>query len=349
MDSKIQVPQPRYRVALTPTPLEALPTFSAKLGVQLSVKRDDLSGIAFGGNKLRQLEYFFGEAKSVGATAVIVTGAIQSNFTRATAAVAARAGMRCHVQLEDRVPLMQSPVYHASGNAFLNKIFGATVSCYPHPDDEAGAEAAVQAVADSLKRQGERPYVISLTSTSTSIGALGYLHAAVELMEQRPTATHFVVPAGSGQTQAGLLFGLRMLGSQAQVLGFCVRRSAELQRKRVAWHCAGIAKLLGVSSPVAESDIVTSDCAMGTGYGLPDQEIQKVILDVARAEGLLLDHVYTGKGFLGLLNYRRSGHIAAGADVVFVHTGGLPAVFAYEPEISQHMRAHDPAESLKAA
>ncbi len=310
----------------------------AELGIELSVKRDDLTGLAFGGNKIRQLEYYFGEAREQGATVVLVTGAVQSNYTRATAAVAAKLGLRCHVQLENRVPSMASDVYARSGNVLLGDIYGASVSHFADPDDELGADAAIQAVAKQLRDRGEVPYLISLKPDARPLGSVGYLHAAEELLAQQPDLTHVVVASGSGQTQAGLLCGLRMLGSQARVLGVSVRRDAPAQRERIASHCRALAQMLNLPSQLSDADVEVFDGNAGTSYGLPEPQLLDYLLHVARSDGLLLDPVYTGKAFAAIRSLRADGHLPAQAKAVFLHTGGLPALFAYGPEFQA--RAH---------
>ncbi|MGE8318548.1 MAG: pyridoxal-phosphate dependent enzyme [Comamonas sp.] len=336
---RIQVPLPRVPLALTPTPLEALPNLGRQLDIQLSAKRDDLTGLAFGGNKIRQLEYYFGEAREQGATAVLVSGAIQSNYTRATAAVAARLGLRCHVQLENRVPSMETDCYRHSGNVLLSDIYGASMSHFPDADDEEGAHAAISAVAQRLRERGEVPYLISLKPDSAPLGSIGYLHAAEELLAQQPGMTHVVLASGSGQTQAGLLFGLRLLGSRARVLGVSVRRDVPSQHQRIQAHCRALGCMLGVEAPVDERDVEVFDGNLGTGYGLPEPGLLDFLLQVARQDGLLLDPVYTGKAFAALPRLKEEGHLPSGAQVVFVHTGGLPAVFAYGPEFQARARA----------
>lgn len=336
---QLQVLLPRVSLALVPTPLEAQPHMGRKLGVALSVKRDDLTGLAFGGNKIRQLEYYFGQAREQGATAVLVSGAIQSNYTRATAAVAARLGLRCHVQLENRVPSMRSEAYARSGNVLLSDIYGASVSHFDDPDDEVGADAAIHGIAQGLRERGEVPYVISLKADSDPLGSVGYLHAAAELLSQQPDVSHVVLASGSGQTQAGLLFGLRFLGSAARVLGVSVRRDVPAQRQRVLSHCAALARMLDVPPVTTAQDVEVFDGNPDTSYGLPDARLLDFLLDVARSDGLLLDPVYTGKAFAGMARLREQGHLPAGARVVFVHTGGMPALFAYGPEFQSRAAA----------
>lgn len=339
----LNIDLPRAVLALTPTPLEAMPNLGRELALDLRVKRDDLTGLALGGNKIRQLEYYFGQALAQGATLVLVTGAIQSNYTRATAAAAARLGLRCHVQLENRVPSMDSPFYRQSGNVLLGDMYGASVSLYAGLDDEMGADAAIREIAARYRAQGQVPYLIPLRPDSPPLGSVGYLHAAEELLAQHGNATHYVLASGSGQTQAGLLFGLRSLGSQARVLGVSVRRDPRAQHQRVRAHCAALAALLDRELVVAERDVEVFDGNVGTAYGLPDAGLLRLLMQVARTDGLLLDPVYTGKAFASLLRLREQGEIEAGARVVFIHTGGLPAVFAYGPEFQAETGRHEPA------
>ena len=175
-----------------------MPRLGDKLGLNIVVKRDDATGLAFGGNKVRQLEYYFGRALDQGADTVLITGAVQSNYVRTTAAAAAKLGLRCHVQLEDRVPLYDES-YVNSGNALLNKLLGAIVHTYPQGEDEAGADARLHEIADEERRNGHNPYVIPLDPGNPPTGALGYVECAIELVEQlrQPASIDaFVVPFG---------------------------------------------------------------------------------------------------------------------------------------------------------
>jgi len=193
------------------TPIEHQPRLSAALGIDLLVKRDDLTGLAFGGNKVRQLEFYFGRARAADADTVLITGAVQSNYVRVAAACAARLGMACHVQLEERVPDVDA-VYRTSGNVLLDQLLGATLHAYPVGEDEEGADRRLRQIADGLERQGRRPYVIPLGAGNPPTGALGYIRCAEEILGQTGDFDHVVVASGSGHTHAGLLFGLRAFG-----------------------------------------------------------------------------------------------------------------------------------------
>ena len=322
---------PRVRLAPDPTPLERLTNLEREIaGPRLYVKRDDTHPLAFGGNKVRQLEFYFGEAREAGADTVLITGAVQSNFCRLCAAFAARLGLECHIQMEDRVPT-GDPLYRSSGNVLVQRLLGATLHPYPHGEDEAGADARLEEIAAGLRAEGRRPYVIHLAPGHPPLGALGYVVAARELagqleaMEIRPSA--FVVPSGSGATHAGFLFGLRALGIDTPVLGVCVRRAADLQQPRILTRCGDIAGLLGVASPVTAADVRLTDAFLAPGYGQINGPTREAILTGASREALMLDPVYSGKAMAAFLD--RARNATAAETLVFLHTGGTPAIFAY--------------------
>ncbi|MFQ5567175.1 MAG: D-cysteine desulfhydrase family protein [Paracoccaceae bacterium] len=322
---------PRVALAPNPTALEPLANIEREIaGPRLYVKRDDTHPLAFGGNKVRQLEFYFGAAREQGADTVLITGAVQSNFCRLCAAFSVRLGMECHVQMEDRVP-KDDPLYHASGNVLIERLLGATLHTYPHGEDEAGADARLEDIAADLRAKGRTPYVIHLAPGHPPLGALGYVAAARELAVQLDETgiepSVFVVPSGSGATHAGLLFGLRALGIAAPVLGVCVRRAAELQAPRLLTRCGEIAALLGVPSPVTEADVQVTDEFLAPGYGQINAATREAILIGASREALMLDPVYSGKAMAGFLDRARSGR--AGETLIFLHTGGTPGIFAY--------------------
>jgi len=326
---------PRARFLNWVTPLEVLPRLSQRLGIALSVKRDDLTGLAFGGNKVRKLEFYFGKAQSLGADTVLITGAVQSNYVRVVAACAAKLGMQCHVQLEDRVA-GRDDIYRSSGNVLLDDLLGAVVHHYPHGEDEEGADRRLNEIAAELKAKGRRPYVIPLSPNNPPLGSLGYIACAQELLRQAEF-DHLVLGSGSGLTHAGLLFGLRLQGWRGRVTGICVRRSATAQAPRIAGHCARLSEMLGVPNPVAASDIELRDQVLAPGYGLLNPQVAEAIHLAATLEGLLVEPVYTGRALAGLIEAREAGAIDADSRVVFLHTGGLPALFGYEKELRQQV------------
>ncbi|NKB49359.1 MAG: pyridoxal-phosphate dependent enzyme [Alphaproteobacteria bacterium] len=322
-----------------PTPLDAAPRLGDALGLDLHIKRDDATGLAFGGNKIRQLEFYLGKALAQNADTILITGAVQSNYVRAAAGAAAKLGLRCHVQLEDRVPLYDE-CYVNSGNVLVDRLLGAMVHTYPEGEDEAGADARLHEIADEERRQGFNPYVIPLGPGNPPIGALGYVKGAMELVEQLdgPDAIDaFVVPSGSGMTHGGFLVGLRALGVRAPVFGICVRRDADAQAQRIADNCRNVEELLGLPTVVSGDDIRTVDDVLSPGYGRLNDATYEAVLLAARTEGLMLDTVYSGRALAGLVHLAKEGVIARGSTVVFLHTGGTPALFGYSEVLNDRL------------
>lgn len=333
---------PRVTLATAPTPVEETARLGDELGLRLLLKRDDLTSIPFGGNKVRQLEFYFGEAQGQGADTVLITGAVQSNYARATAAVAARLGMEAHVQLEERVPDM-GETYYESGNVLLDDLLGAVRHSFPEGENEAGADAALGALAAELTAAGRRPYIIPLSPDNPPLGALGYVAAALELVEQMPDLSEqidaVVVPSGSSLTHSGLLVGLRALDQRVPVYGICVRRDAVSQHARVARKSAEVAGLLGSEGIVSDEDIRVFDDVLAPGYGRLNDAVFEAISLTARTEALYLDPTYTGRTMAGLIHLAGAGVLQAGSTVLFIHTGGTPALFAYEPELRARLAA----------
>ncbi len=322
---------PRVRLCRTPTPIEAMPNLAARIGgVELYVKRDDLTGLALGGNKVRQLEFYMGEAQVQNADTVLITGAIQSNFVRLAAAAARKLGMDCHVQLEERVP-NTDPLYRDSGNVLLNRLLGATLYSYPHGEDEEGADRRLGEIAAELEAAGRRPYVIHLAPGHAPLGALGYVVVGREIAKQITAEgldiDEVVLASGSGNTHAGTLFGLRAMGCEVPVTGICVRRGADLQHGRITARCLEIADYLGATNVVDEADVRLIDDFLAPGYGQLNRPTVDAISMAAECEALILDPVYTGKTMAGFIQRAREG--GAGRRLLFMHTGGTPAVFAY--------------------
>lgn len=314
------------------TPIEPLRRLSETLGVEVFVKRDDLTGLGMGGNKIRQLEFYFGPALAEGADTVLITGAVQSNYVRSAAAAAAKLGLAAVVQLEERVGGM-GPAYYNSGNVLLDDLLGARRLSFPEGENEAGADQALRDEAARLAAQGHKPYVIPLGLDNPPLGALGYMLAAKEIVEQNVPFDCVVVASGSGSTHAGLLSGLRALGVSAPVHGACVRRARNLQHERIQTLCRRIETLLGGAPLIGNDDVLTWDQALAPGYGRAGPMAREAIDLMARQEGLFVDPVYTAKSLGVLIDLARTGVIARGSRVLFVHTGGLPALFAYEAEL----------------
>lgn len=322
---------PRTDLADQPTVLEPLGRLSAaNTGAAIWAKRDDVHALALGGNKVRQLDYYFGAALAEGADTVLITGAVQSNFARLCAAFAAKLGLECHIQQEERVP-SNDPLYRGSGNVLLEKMLGARLHGFASGEDEAGADAALETLAGTLRAKGRKPYVIHLSPGHPPLGALGYIHCAREVLVGAEAAgvvfDHVAIPSGSGATHAGFLFGLRALGSDVPVTGICVRREAVLQKPRIEARCREIADLLEMPNPVRPEDVVVNDRFLPPGYGKLNLPTERAITLAARTEAMILDPVYSGKCMAGALAI--GGNAPSGRAVLFIHTGGTPAVFAY--------------------
>jgi L-cysteate sulfo-lyase len=298
-------------------------------GPALWVKRDDCTGLATGGNKTRKLDFLMGEALARGADCVVTQGAVQSNHVRQTAAAAARLGLGCVVLLERRVPDTGSD-YETTGNVFLDRLFGAELRfCETGGDMNAAAEA----LGEELAQAGRRPYVIP-GGGSNPTGALGYVSCALELLAQANDMglriDHVVHATGSAGTQAGLVVGLTGSNSGIPVLGVSVRQPRERQEQAVHDLAERTAAYVGVAGGIPRDAVVADGDWVGPGYGQPTPQMVEAIRLVARTEGLLLDPVYSGKGMAGLIGLVRAGRFRADENVVFVHTGGATALFAYQ-------------------
>jgi D-cysteine desulfhydrase family pyridoxal phosphate-dependent enzyme len=326
---------PRRLAAHAPTPLEEMPNLGRDLGLALWVKRDDCTGFGFGGNKVRQLEFYLGAALADEADTILITGAVQSNFVRTAATMARRFGLDCHLQLEERVPGI-GDLHRTNGNALLDRILGATLHSFPEGEDEAGADAAMQRLADGLRACGKRPYLIHLSADHPPLGALGYVAAAIELAEQMRTMPPFdeiLIASGSALSHTGLLHGLRALGIATPVRGICVRRDATTQTARVARRMADLCALLDAPMTLSEDDFRLHDGAFAPGYGLLGEATIDAVRRTARTEGLFLDPVYTGKTMTGLIQLAGAKQLA-GPRILFWHTGGTPALFAYADQLT---------------
>ncbi len=328
---------PRAIVDRQATPLESLPNLTRRLGgAALYVKRDDLSPLAFGGNKVRQLEYYFGEALAKQADTVLITGAVQSNFARLTAAFAAKFNLQCHIQLEDRVR-NASDTYRNSGNVLLDRVLGAKIHYFPEGEDEIAADDSLHRLAIQLRRAGRNPYVIPLALGHKPLGALGYVRGAAELLRQldkkQISCDRIYVASGSGSTHAGLLYGLKACGSDIDVVGVCVRRAAEAQFVRIRTRCSEIEQLLALDVQIQDTDIVVLDDHFHPGYGKASAAVWDAIVLAARTEGLIADPTYTGKTMAAFIDAAKA---AADAHLIFLHTGGTPGLFAYQDEFDHY-------------
>jgi L-cysteate sulfo-lyase len=319
----------RVALAHLPTPLELMPRLSEHLGgPEIYVKRDDCTGLATGGNKTRKLEFSMGEAMSEGADTIITVGAIQSNHVRQTVAAACKLGMSCEVLLEHRVE-QPSETYTSSGNIFLDRLFGANLREFAAGTD---FDAAMAEVADEIRARGGVPYIVP-GGASNTVGALGYVDCAIELLkqlsEQGLEIDCLVTATGSAGTHAGLAVGLRGSGSDLPILGFGVNAPQDVQEERVFKLAKETAELVGSPDIVVREDIVADCNYIGPGYGKPTESMNEAILMLARLEGLLFDPVYSGKALAGMIDYVRQGRFTKGQKIVFLHTGGSAGLFAY--------------------
>jgi L-cysteate sulfo-lyase len=321
-----------------PTPLERLNNLSADYQTNIWVKRDDCTGLAFGGNKSRQLEYYVGHAISLGADTLLTTGAVQSNHVRMTVAAARKMGLDVEVQLEHRVDRDQIE-YKKSGNPFLVKLMGAKIHYYPVGEDENGADQAMVDRADVLKQEGKKPYVIPLSNVKAPYGALGYVEAAEETLMQlnmmNMTPARFILPTGSASTHAGFLLGLRALGCNIPVNGICVRRDAASQQQRVFSKMQSVIELMALDVDIDIQQVVCDDRFLAPGYGLLNEATAEAIKQLAQREGLLLDPTYSGKAFAALIDLLENKCPGPDQHVVFLHTGGTPSLFAYPELVEQ--------------
>ena len=333
---------PRLPLAFLPTPLEALPRLSATLGgPTLWVKRDDMTGLALGGNKARKLEYLLGAAKAEGATVVMTTAGAASNYLRMTAAGARKAGMRPILFMRGTG---QEPI---QGNLLLNRIVGAEMRFIAVTDPwSPEARNIMEEAATELERQGERVYIMAIQNTHAPLASLGYVNAALELyqqlLQQGVTATHLFTPTGSGVTQAGLILGAKLMHWPLQVVGIAgAPNTASGHRQRIAAMVAEAAQLLDVDVSISPDEVIVEDGYAGVSYGAATPGVMKAIRLCGEQEGLLLDPVYSGKAMHGLLSWLEQGKLAADDQVVFLHTGGAPNLFTQAETLAEGLAEFD--------
>jgi D-cysteine desulfhydrase len=324
---------PRVPLGFFPTPVEALDRLGQTLGVQLSIKRDDFSGFGGGGNKVRKMEYLMAEALAQNAKVLITTGGHQSNHARVVAAAASRFGMRSVLVLRGNPPA------EYQGNLLLDRLFGAIFEFLPPDEYFSLIDGRMAAHAEEARAKGEAPYVIPLGGAS-GLGALGYVRAADELAVQFEAAGTappdlIVLPVGSGGTMAGLLVGVRRRFPATRVLGISVSRDSAWFRDRVSAIANETARMLDMSDIFRPDDVWVEDGYVGPGYGVPSPGSVEWIQRAARAEGVLLDPVYTGKAMHGLQGTIATGRIAPGTRVLFLHCGGGPSLFPFAQRLGE--------------
>ena len=325
---------PRVSLAHLPTPLEHLPRLSEHLGgLQVWVKRDDCTGLASGGNKTRKLEFSMAAALEAGADTIVTVGAYQSNHVRQTAAAACKLGLKCEVLLEHRVD-KPTDDYLQSGNVLLDQLFGANIREYPAGTD---FDAAMAEVAAEVNGVTEASAYIIPGGASNKIGALGYVNCALELVNQANerglVIDHLVTATGSAGTQGGLVVGLKAMNSGIPLLGIGVSAAKDAQEKKVFDLACETAEYIGAPGVVAREDVVANCDYVGAGYGIPTEAMNDAVLLLARLEGLLFDPVYSGKALAGLIDLVRTGYFEKAKNIVFLHTGGSAALFAYKTQL----------------
>lgn len=330
---------PRVRLVNGPTPIQRLDRLEQVLGknrrgASIWAKRDDLMELGGGGNKLRKLEFLIGQALSEGCDTLVVTGGVQSNFARLAAAACARTGMACEVVLAQMVP-RDTEIYQANGNVLLDRLFGARVH-FLGTGDDAGAFA--RGCASEIAAAGGKAFVGTLGG-STPVGALGYVDCAFEIAAQSTEMgvafDRVVIPNGSGGIHAGLAVGGALAGRvPSMIRAYTVLSPAETYVAATVEKVNAVFDLLGKKDRILAQELVIDGAQLGGGYGMPTSEMVKAVNLVARTEGLLLDPVYGGKAFAGLLSDIENEVIAPGSNVLFVMTGGSPGLYAYADVLS---------------
>ena len=314
----------RIRLAHVPTPIEPLPRLSQWLeGPEIFFKRDDLTGIAKTGNKVRKLEYLIAEARQQGCEVLITCGGAQSNHARATAVAAAKLGMKCHLVLRNAMS------GDLDGNLFLDRLFGAEIT-FITPLEYEQVDDLMAKLAEGLESKGHKAYVIP-EGGSNALGALGYAAAMEEVVKQmkaqRLEFDHMICAVGSGGTMAGMLLGRSSFEVKAEIHGINVCDDATYFQNRIANIVRDAKRRFGFEINLQKNDISVIDGYVGKGYGLSRQEEIDLIKQVARMEGILLDPVYTGKAMYGVMDLIRQGRFKKSEKILFWHTGGIFGLF----------------------
>lgn len=335
---------PRVRLACLPTPLYQLENLSRDLGLtEILVKRDDLTGLAFGGNKSRKLEFILADALRQEADTIITWGSLQSNWCLQTAAAARKFKLRPILILFKTYELS----YPDQGNILIEKLLGAKIMINEteargkSPDQEK-AFLILEEVARDERRRGHKPYLVSVGGSMTGgnmtrpLGAMAYMLEMIEMSNQTKVSGHpdyVIVASGSGATQAGLLVGAKALGLKTRIIGICVSDKKEEFLPSVRKIALELVEAMEIAIDIDDRDIILFDDYLGQGYGRVSPEISEIIKMVLQKEGLILDPVYTGKAMIGLLDLYRQGFFAASDRIVFLHTGGTPALFAFPDQL----------------
>lgn len=330
---------PKIPVAILDTPIQMLDRLSQKLNIQLYIKRDDLNGLAFGGNKLRKLDYFICEALQQGATRIITYGSNQSNHGRLTAAAAAKYGIKCAILMDELPP------DKATGSLLIDRVLGADIYFL---DDSSFREEAEDVYLEKLRKlyaqatdkikekyeaAGENVYIIP-EGGSSPLGALGYFHAAEEILRQSQKLKidfdYVVTLLGSTATFGGLILGSKYFGAPWQCVGVNMSPYSEYAMGRRLAFINRVSDYWNLGITITLNDMIVDSSAGGSGYNIPDAKTREYIYMMAREEGIILDPCYTGKAFGGIVEMARDGRIPKDSKVLLIHTGGTPGIFAQE-------------------
>jgi len=322
---------PRVKLVTLPTPLEYAPRLSEELGVKIYMKRDDAMELAFGGNKVRKLEFLLADALEKGADTIITSGALCSNHARLTSAAARKLGLNVVLILRNIGPKA------VKGNLLLDAILGADIRVVEA--DKSEIPRIMEETAKELLDNGRKPYIIP-GGGANAIGSLGYLNASIELLHQlnelKVKADYLVHSTGSGATQTGLTLGFKALNADIKVLGIACGGSKESITNVVKNLADDTSKLVDLQFSLNYNEITVYDEYTCGGYGVITRDVVDAVKKVAKLEGVLLDPVYTGKAMMGLFDLVEKGDIPKGSTVVFLHTGGTPLIFQYEDELKKY-------------
>ncbi len=331
---------PRIRLGFYPTPLTEAQHLSSVLGgPRIFIKREDLSGLALGGNKCRKLEFILAEAKKQGANAVISTASSQSNYCLQLAAAGRKLGMK------PSFVLLKGVHIETQGNLLLHNILDSDVEILELTDirDIFGdvVSEKMERVADDLRARGYKPFIMrhTISDKSAILGTVGWVNAADELItqlkEQNIDVQYVVLANGGGDTQAGLVLGSKYLMANYEIIGISVFNDEDAAIAAVIEHTDAVSDFLGLGVKVMPDELEINDSYIGEGYGIPTEECIDAIRLVAQTEGIFLDPVYTGKAMAGLIDLIKKGRFKRTDTIVFIHTGGIPALFAYHKEIAR--------------
>jgi len=326
------------------TPLYRLDALSATYHTNLYIKRDDLTGVGAGGNKVRKLEYLLADAREQGIKTVVTGGALQSNHAAMTALCARKAGFECQLALAENVPI-DSVHYQHGGNLVLDQLCGVYITRYP---GGLSSNDRIKELADTIRAQTGHALYLIPAGGSNAVGCFGYVRAALEIArqinEEGISLDTIALASGSAGTQAGLIIGFHLAGLSVKVLGFSVNYSRKALHGLILSLCNQLGELLGITDINWDERVCVDDSYVGPGYGIPYNDVWHNLIAAIEAEGILFDPVYSGKGFTGLLDYlsNKKGQLG---NTLFLHTGGLAGTLSYADLIQEYMGKHGRAFS----